>query len=237
MNILIERLQVLWALRRQLANQVVELRCLPTGLRGFYLRCWWHALRLGDSAVFLAPASPRQTALLLALGRDVERVVELGTGAGMTAAALVLAEPHRRVISYDLEAWPQQARHLALLGSDVRSRIEIRHRPAESGPNSEDAPVGLLFVDSSHEEEETVASFRAWEPALAPGALAIFHDYTNSEFPGVRMAVERLELGGQVQEGMFIWRREPTARNTERGSAPRSAQSSTPALERGKPRP
>jgi len=63
-----------------------------------------------------------------------------------------------------------------------------------------------LYVDSSHEREQTIAEVRAWQPHLRSGALVLFDDYTNPEYPGVREAVEELELEGERRGGLFVHR-------------------------------
>ena len=46
----------------------------------------------------------------------------------------------------------------------------------------------------------------AWRPALAPGALVLFHDYGHPGFPGVAEAVSKLGLHGSADGGIFVWR-------------------------------
>jgi hypothetical protein len=64
----------------------------------------------------------------------------------------------------------------------------------------------MLFIDSVHEREPTLAEFAAWRPRLDPGALVVFHDYGHPRFPGVQEAVAELGLEGDVRGGMFVWR-------------------------------
>lgn len=54
-------------------------------------------------------------------------------------------------------------------------------------------PVGLLFIDASHDEASVLADYGAWEPHLAPMAVVAFHDYAR-RFPGVWKAVKQLRV-------------------------------------------
>jgi cephalosporin hydroxylase len=66
--------------------------------------------------------------------------------------------------------------------------------------------VDFLFVDSTHERDDTIAEVEAWRPRLAPGALVVLHDYGNPAFPGVGEAVAALGLRGESRGGCFVWR-------------------------------
>ncbi len=64
----------------------------------------------------------------------------------------------------------------------------------------------LLFIDSLHEREPAAAAFRAWQGALAAGAVVVFHDYGHPAYPGVAEAVSDLGLEGRRSGGQFVWR-------------------------------
>jgi predicted O-methyltransferase YrrM len=55
-------------------------------------------------------------------------------------------------------------------------------------------PVGLLFIDSDHREQNVAADYRAWAPHLAADATVVFDDYLSPRNPGVKAAVEQLGL-------------------------------------------
>jgi predicted O-methyltransferase YrrM len=168
----------------------------------------------GSNDVFsIASATrPAATRVLLELAAGSELAVELGTGTGWTAITLAVADPHRRVVSYDIpdlsrEIGPQH--YLALIGPDVRERIELVVGPG-SVHAEKPGPVDLLYIDSSHEREQTIQEVQAWQPHLRPGAAVIFDDYTNPDFPGVREAIEQLGLAGEVRGNLFVHRRPVT---------------------------
>jgi predicted O-methyltransferase YrrM len=188
------------------------------GLRGAGARVlWFHwrarrvAWRSDDIFSIDSVTRPADTCALLELAAGSELVVELGTGTAWTAITLALADPHRRVVSYDIpdlsrEIGPQQ--YLALVEADVRARIELVVGPGAAGAEKS-GMVDLLYIDSSHEREQTIQEVQAWSPNLGPGAAVIFDDYTNADFPGVREAIEQLGLGGEVRGNFFIYRHSP----------------------------
>ena len=73
--------------------------------------------------------------------------------------------------------------------------------------------VSLLFIDTDHTYERTLAELRAWEPALTADAIVCGHDY-KSPYPeyGVERAVQEYVKGTRrwvLQEfpqenGMFV---------------------------------
>lgn len=170
------------------------------------MRAWGSALFHDDPGALVGAAWPDQTAALLRLAEGRINAVELGTGKAWTTVALALADPRRRIVSYDPKAWPTRQRYLDLAPRETRRRIELRASMAERGAAEGDRAVDFLFLDASHEEAETMASFKAWRPALTDDAVVAFHDYTNPDYPGVATAVERLGLQGETLCGMFVWR-------------------------------
>jgi predicted O-methyltransferase YrrM len=194
--------------RRQalaLAREAPHLRALPPRVAGFYLRAWLTALRSGDRFTLDSATRPADVARLLELARGHTATVELGTGTAWTTIALALADPARRVVSYDPEVRSQRERYLRLIPAQARARIELRTGSAEEVAPAAGS-VGFLFVDCSHDRATTAAAFTAWRPALAPGGVAVFHDYDHPRYPGVREAVEELGLRGTSSAGVFVWR-------------------------------
>jgi cephalosporin hydroxylase len=84
----------------------------------------------------------------------------------------------------------------------VRARITYVAAPGASDPR----PVELLYIDSSHGREETVAELTAWLPVLPAGALVVLDDYTHPEFPGVREATDSIGLAGELDGPLFVHR-------------------------------
>lgn len=179
---------------------------MPRAVAAFYLRAFWTAVRTRDGYTSIIATRPSDAVQLLALSHGRRSVVELGTGTAWTTIALTLADAGRRVVSYDPEAHPQRERYLALVGADTRARIELRRQMGQDA-RPEPSSVDFLFIDCAHDRVSTGDSFRAWEPAIVPGGVVAFHDYDHPDYPGVREAVQELELHGDVSGGLFVWRK------------------------------
>jgi predicted O-methyltransferase YrrM len=190
---------------RLLAARLPARRARPPRVALFHARALVHALRASDEFAIQSATRPGDVATLLDLARGRRTVVELGTATGWTTAAFALADPERRVLSFDPVEQPHRGAYLRLLPARARERITLVRAPGVDGPGHADAPVEMLFVDSTHRRDDTIAEVQAWRPRLAPGAIVVLHDYDNPAFPGVREAVEALGLDGAVRGGSFVW--------------------------------
>jgi predicted O-methyltransferase YrrM len=180
-----------------------DLRALPLPLARFQARARVVAHRRGDRFSLTSVTRPGDLRTLLSLAAGRAHVVELGTATGWTAISLALADPARQVSSFDPVSRPEPARYLRLVGPEVRSRIELVTALGSDGPR-DDRPVDLLYIDSSHERQPTIDEVYAWRPALAPGAVIVFDDYGHPDYPGVREAVQELELDGRLVGTLFV---------------------------------
>ena len=182
-----------------------SLRELPPPVRRFAWRARRHAVRVGDEFGIASSTGVEKLAALLAIAGGRRYVVELGTAVGWTSIALLLADPQREVLSFDVYRQPLLDDYLWRAGASIGGRLELRREPGETGPLS-DRAVDLLYIDSDHERESTVREFRAWEPVLRRGSVVVFDDYTHPDYPGVREAVAALGLAGEERAGYFIHR-------------------------------
>ena len=191
---------------RQWVGVLLSLRALPMPVARFFWRAYRHAHRTGDRFSLASAARPAELAKLLALARDRNSVVELGTGTAWTAIALALDDPTRRIVTYDPCVRHQREAYLDLAGPSVRARIDLRQELDSRGPCDGEPPVQMLFIDSSHEREAVLAALGTWRGALESGAVVAFHDYGHPDYPGVREAIIDLGLVGRESEGLFVWR-------------------------------
>jgi methyltransferase family protein len=189
---------------RRLLTQTRALLGLPAAVRTFYVRALWTAWRERDQYSFDVVTRPYDLREILRLAGDAEVTVELGTATAWTTIALSLAHPSRRVTSFDPVERKQRQLYLGLVSPDVRERITLVRGPGRSGPQS-DNPVDFLFVDGSHEREDTITTFKVWREAIAPMGRIVFHDYLDPSNPGVTEAIATLQLDGHRRGRMFIW--------------------------------
>jgi predicted O-methyltransferase YrrM len=158
-------------------------------------------VRIGDDEAIRAAAAPASLAHILRLAKGRRRVVEIGTFAGWSALALALAEPDREVVSVDPVEWPTRSRYVDLVPPEVSARISFVEGRGEDRPLV--AGVEFLFIDGSHECEDTAAAFMTWRPALATRSTVVFHD---ADWPGVRQAIAELGLECEIEARSFVWR-------------------------------
>lgn len=88
-------------------------------------------------------------------------------------------------------------------------------------------PIGFLFVDGLHDHASVSRDFLHFEPWLAEGAYAAFHDYA-PHAPGVQAFVDGLVSSGRYERvhlagGMILIRRRQDAPLASRLRAARSA--------------
>jgi predicted O-methyltransferase YrrM len=191
---------------RRLALQATSLVRLPRPVAGFWLRAMRRAQAEHDTWSIDVACRPAELRVLLDTLAGARRIAEIGTAAAWTTCCLALAEADREVHSWDVEAHPERERYLGLLAPDARARVHLYDRPGGLGPADPPA-VDAVFIDSSHEYDETVATFRSWEPAVAPGGIVAFHDWKDDAYPDVTRAVRDLGLDGESRGHLFVWRK------------------------------
>jgi predicted O-methyltransferase YrrM len=164
------------------------------------LRAW----RLHDHAAFIGSLRAPSLATLLRLAGGRQHVVELGTNTAWTACSLLLADPTRRVVSFDPVTHEHRDAYVQMLSEQARDRLRLIRSTGADGAQHVTEPVDLLFIDCGHERDMVTSEVEAWRPRLAPGALMVFDDYGHPLFPGVADAVRELELTGRVEAGCFV---------------------------------
>jgi predicted O-methyltransferase YrrM len=181
------------------------LRSLPPRVAWFQWRAHRLAMRSGDQFSLISATRPKDLAILLELARGRRRIVELGTGTAWTAAALALADPAREVTSFDPIRRPETVGYLELVRPDVRRRIRLITADGALGPQDQ-KPIDMLYVDSSHDRQQTIAELAAWRPVIVASGLIVLDDYTHADYDGVREAVSELALPGVQSGTMFVHR-------------------------------
>jgi predicted O-methyltransferase YrrM len=57
-------------------------------------------------------------------------------------------------------------------------------------------PIGLLYIDGSHTEEDVRTDLTLWSPYLVHGGIVAFDDYRTERNPGVAKVVDPLRQAG-----------------------------------------
>jgi cephalosporin hydroxylase len=113
-----------------------------------------------------------------ALGTDPDTIVECGVRGGestfvfervarLADADLVSVDIEETAYETDYDDW----RFVQSDDIDFAARFE-----AWCDENDIDAAIDVLFIDTSHHYEHTVAEIEAWFPHLAEEAVVLFHD-------------------------------------------------------------
>jgi len=189
----------------RLIRYTPQVRVLPGRVALFHWRARIAALRADDQFSLASATRPADMAVLLELARGRRHVVELGTGTGWTALSLALADPARVVVTYDPIDRLERDLYRRLAGAGARRRVTFVAAPGSDGPRDQ-RPVDLLYIDSDHSRETTIREFSAWRPVLREGAIVVFDDYGNTDYPGVREAVRELALAGEERGSLFVYR-------------------------------
>jgi hypothetical protein len=116
-------------------------------------------------------------------------VVELGVRSGNSTLALLNALDRigrGRLYSVDIE--PCEGAHATILAADLYDRWYFKL--GDSVPFSKDVgPCDIVFVDTSHEYQQTILEIDAWSPLVNPGGKMIFHDTLSLAWCEVRQSI------------------------------------------------
>ena len=181
----------------------LRLRALPLPVARTQLRARLAARKLDDMFSLTSATRPTDLATLLRLARGRQYIVELGTGTAWTTIALATDRPDSEIVSYDPIPQAHRDFYLAQVPEPVRRRIQLIKAPGASGPRT-DRLVDMLYIDSFHDRDNTLAEVRAWSSVMAPGGVMVFDDYTHTVHRGVAQAISELGLTGEVRGGLFV---------------------------------
>jgi predicted O-methyltransferase YrrM len=124
----------------------------------------------------------------LVVTRKPRIVVELGTRGGVSTVAFLLALSRvgaGHLYSCDVDACGSARTKAESLG--LAPFWTFRQGDDLDWPDCP-TPIDVLFVDTSHTYEQTIAELRAFAPRLAPDGVILLHD--TESFPAVRRAIQ-----------------------------------------------
>jgi len=174
------------------------------GRRGQSAMSWtFYGTGDGRTASIPDPQVMSMLALLHYLVRSsgYSRILESGTGLGVSTACLASAVSHlsdSRVVTYDVCNRPGREELWQACPADIRDRIETRTGDSLAG--MERACVAgeqfdLALLDSSHDGEHVWKEFQLATRLVKPNGLILIHDVTN-EWETAGEAVPRIEAAG-----------------------------------------
>jgi predicted O-methyltransferase YrrM len=153
-----------------------------------------------------------QAALLALAAPEPAAIVEIGSYCGRSTVALaamvratgagirvVAIDPHLGELSWGevIRRGPTlQTLERNLAAADLASAVEILCQ--RSYEVDWRRPVGLLFIDGLHDEENVRRDFASFEPWLVAGALVAFDD-CHPDYPAVGRLVAELTAAGRYR--------------------------------------
>ncbi|MEO7167113.1 MAG: class I SAM-dependent methyltransferase [Chthoniobacterales bacterium] len=146
----------------------------------------------------------------MVMGSGIQRIVQLGTHAGYSSLLLgfylrQMQAPHG-LFTFEIDeplcrfarTWLERA------GLPATVHVELRSSLDPASPGLARAYLGgapeLVFLDSSHEYQQTLDEINAWYPELSPGGMIVLHD--TSEFAA---SFDVTQQGG-VRRALQEWR-------------------------------
>lgn len=161
--------------------------------------------------------SPLEGELLYRLARDCSRgvIVEIGSFQGKSTvwlatgsqagnrAPVYAVDPHTGSPEYSgpQNTLPRFRENIQQAGlSDIVRPLVMTSAQAA---RDFDQPVGLLFVDGSHEYEAVRQDFELWAPKLLNGGAIAFHDSVHSPGPA-RLTAEMVYQSRQFKNARFV---------------------------------
>jgi FkbM family methyltransferase len=132
--------------------------------------------------------------------------VEIGSHKGRSTTAIALKLKQTGGLLSCIDPWGWNIAHREFQDNMRRlnlSVVEMKMTSHEAADKFADESLDFIFIDSSHEYEETKAEIQAWFPKLRSGGLLCGHDYC-SYWQGVQKAVNELCPGFENPVGV-IW--------------------------------
>lgn len=140
-----------------------------------------------------------QMPVLYAWASHAATVIELGVRGGNSTCALLaglerggnwgdLTRPMLWSVDIETPEVPPEWRDLKfwhLLVADDTSPEAVAWCPRNAD---------LLFIDTSHEYEHTLAELRLYVPKVRPGGIVLLHDTDPEEWPGVSKALDEFGM-------------------------------------------
>jgi len=147
--------------------------------------------------------------------------VELGLCGGGASLHMALGYPEGVVIGIDIEnVYPECILHVIetcpnfefwqMDSVDAADHAVLSWLGTTIAPDDDLHIISILFIDTLHTYEQTMAEFTAWKHLLTPDAVVVLDDLFRPgmdrvwrELPGEKMRLDVLHIGGTPIDGGF----------------------------------
>ena len=134
---------------------------------------------VGDGAIVEIGAAQGKSTTALALG-----CIDGGTGKVLTI------DSYAQKTIGSIEVSEQLFRKNTAWLQDI---IDLRVAKSEQIGKQWNRPIKMLFIDADHSYEGVKKDIALFLPHVIPGGVVAFHDYANSNYPGVAQAVDDIK--------------------------------------------
>ena len=122
-----------------------------------------------------------------------ELMVELGLCSGASALMLALGNTEGKVRSIDINPQFDVINSLSLVAPNIRVQSEDSIE-ASRHPNLYDSEIGLLFLDTEHNEQHVLSEYIAWSPFVKHGGIILIDDIEWSRPAWDKLPEPKIEL-------------------------------------------
>lgn len=160
------------------------------------------------------PSAYYRFLMLLAQELKPNLSVELGVCGGGGSLHLALGNPNGVTIGIDIATIPEL--QFLSIKSQVDNFIFWQGDSTRSAKNIYEkyGEVGILFIDTTHTTEQTIAEYEAWKPYLSDNAIVCFDDLFRQEMKGYweslpepKLRLDELHSGAERGGGFgVIWK-------------------------------
>lgn len=140
---------------------------------------------------------PYEEAFLESLARTLRegaKIVNIGSGAGTSASALlrgIYTLRHAEVLSIDIDETNQERNTLREQGLYDQAKIHQLVGDSVEIGKSLGIELDMVFVDGSHDYKGVLDDLNTYSKLLKPGGLLVCHDYHDPRQENVTKAIEK----------------------------------------------
>lgn len=124
-------------------------------------------------------------------------IVNIGAGAGTSAAAILEERPDAFIFSVDKDPALLERVNLLKCGLNTKRCIRILGKSWDVGRNFP-CTIHMVFVDGDHGTKAVEQDIATWLPKVIPGGIMAFHDYKHPNVPELTGVVDSFMNGYEL---------------------------------------